>query len=357
MSRKAKVFVGMSGGVDSSVAALLLKRSGYDVVGVFMRSYNLDGCADSDARDARRTAEHIGIPFYVWDFEKEYKRNVVDYFVKSYAAGDTPNPDVVCNRDIKFGIFYQKARQLGADFIATGHYVRKKGSRLTAAKDTNKDQTYFLWTLGPEEIKHSLFPIGDYLKTEVRKIALKAKLPVANKKDSQGICFLGKVSMKDFLKTKLPTKRGVIITLDGQKIGVHEGVHFYTIGQRHGLDLKNKSRTLGQTGSINTSPHYIVQKDIHRNTLIVAEKNDNNSKIKKLKLKNINLASGKKELEVLARVRYRQALSPATVKMSTKQTATLELHAPQQFIATGQSVVFYSKEGELLGGGVINALT
>lgn len=357
MSRKLKVFVGMSGGVDSSVAALLLKRRGYEVVGVYIRSYNLDGCSDRDARDARRTAEHIGVPFYVWDFEKEYKESVVDYFVNSYASGDTPNPDVICNRDIKFGVFYKKACMLGADFIATGHYVRKKGDKLITAKDKNKDQTYFLWTLGPDEIRHALFPIGDYEKSEVRKIAQKANLPIANKKDSQGICFLGKVSMKEFLKTKLPTRRGLITTIDGQKIGTHEGAHFYTIGQRHGLNLKDKNTALGHKGSEDTSPHYVIKKDTKKNKLTVAKKGDLGFEVSSLEIKNLNLKSSQKNSEILVRLRYRQPLSLAKLKIDSNHTANVELQTPQQFVATGQSAVFYSKTGELLGGGVIHKLT
>ena len=221
--KKARlVFVGMSGGVDSSVAAYLLKKQGYDVVGVFMRCYNLDGCSERDAEDARRVAEHIGIPFYVWDFEDEYKERVVKYMVDGYRAGITPNPDVMCNREIKFGLFFKKALSMGADYVATGHYVRLRRKRISniqypisnkkkkkleignwkleIAKDPNKDQSYFLWTLNQESLAHCLFPVGDYLKPKVREIARKAKLPTADKKDSQGICFLGIIDIFEFLK-------------------------------------------------------------------------------------------------------------------------------------------------------------
>jgi tRNA-specific 2-thiouridylase len=358
MSRKKKVFVGMSGGVDSSVAALLLKRRGYDVAGVYMRSYNLDGCSDQDARDARRTAETIGISFYVWDFEKMYKENVVDYLVKGYASGITPNPDVVCNRDIKFGAFYKKAMQLGADFVATGHYVRKNKETLLAAKDTTKDQTYFLWTLNREQIQHSLFPVGDYLKTEIRDIARKAKLPVANKKDSQGICFLGKISMRDFLKTKLPDKKGAIITSSGQEIGQHQGLHLYTIGQRHGLDLKEKRKALQEAGSSVTVPHYVIEKDIKTNSLVVVEEKELKLEKKTVRLSELNLLiQPKKELKVFARLRYRQPLNPAIFKIINLKEGLLEFEEAQKFIAPGQSAVFYSEKGELLGGGIIKSVS
>ncbi len=205
-----KVFVGMSGGVDSSVAAMLLRDEGYEVVGVFMRCYNLDGCAERDAEDARRVAEHFGIPFYVWDFEEEYKQRVVDYMIEGYRAGITPNPDVMCNREIKFGLFLKKALAAGADYVATGHYVRISGTvparsrdgsaRLFEAKDKTKDQSYFLWTLTQAELVKCLFPIGDYLKSEVRAMARAKGIPTAEKKDSQGICFLGQISVDRFFE-------------------------------------------------------------------------------------------------------------------------------------------------------------
>src|SRR5580704_3854182 len=217
MSKITKtVFVGMSGGVDSSVTTLLLKKQGYNVVGVFMRCYNLDGCAERDAEDARRVAEHIGIPFYVWDFEEEYKQRVVEYMIEGYRAGITPNPDVMCNKEIKFGLFLEKALAAGADFVATGHYVKikktLKGAGLFAARDTNKDQSYFLWTLTQKQLAHCLFPIGDYIKPEVRAIARRAGLPTAAKKDSQGICFLGNINLADFLKQSIPERRGALVT-------------------------------------------------------------------------------------------------------------------------------------------------
>ncbi len=201
--KKTKVFIAMSGGVDSSVAALLLKNKGYNIVGVYMKGWSLTDCAEKDAEDARRVAGVLNIPFYVFDFEDEYKKTVVDYMVSGYASGITPNPDVICNREIKFGLFLKKAQQLGADYIATGHYVNLETefplgnsvSKLLQAKDVNKDQTYFLWTLTQEQLKHCLFPIGDYTKPQVRTLAKKYGLPTAEKPDSQGVCFVGEIDV------------------------------------------------------------------------------------------------------------------------------------------------------------------
>ncbi len=357
--QKKKVFVAMSGGVDSSVAALLLKRQGYQIVGVFMHCFNVDGCAIRDAEDARQVAEKLKIPFYVWNFRKEYKKKVVDYMVRGYRTGITPNPDVMCNKEIKFGLFLDRALKSGADYIATGHYVKiqnqnnklksKNIFKLFQAKDKNKDQSYFLWTLTQEQLKYCLFPIGDYLKSEVRQIAKKAGLITASKKDSQGICFLGKVSLGDFLKQYIPEKRGAILGTNGKKLGEHKGVYFYTIGQRHGLAISGKK------------PYYIIKKDVKSNTIIVVE-GDSNPKLyrKRIELTNINFINqqtvAKKEQRVLARVRYRQPLSRATLIYDKLLISNCHLifDTPQKFIAPGQSVVFYSNSGEMFGGGIIN---
>jgi tRNA-specific 2-thiouridylase len=396
VKRQYTVFVGMSGGVDSSVAALLLRRRGYDVVGVFLRCYNLDGCAERDAEDARRVAEHIGIPFYVWDFEEEYKKRVVEYMIEGYRSGLTPNPDVECNREIKFGLFVERARRLGADFVATGHYVRIRrtksrvkrnesrgriqrpmtlNSSLFTARDLNKDQSYFLWTLGQKELAHCLFPIGEYLKPQVRSIARKAGLPTAEKKDSQGICFLGKVPVADFLRSHIPARRGEIVTVDGHPIGVHEGAHFYTIGQRKGLDLKEKNAALGVRGRQSTKAHYVTAKDVKRNVVVVAEGEDNPALYRKeIRLRNVNFLSGSHSnilqnvgMSVWARVRYRQPLVKAELRVKryalrgrkpsrTHSSSLMTLHfgSPVRFVAAGQSAVFYTKTGEMLGGGVIS---
>lgn len=349
-----KVFVGMSGGVDSSVTAYLLKEQGYEVTGVFMRSYNIDGCQERDAEDARRVAEKIGIPFYIWDFEEEYKRLVVDYMIEGYRNGLTPNPDVMCNKEIKFGLFFKRAMEAGADYVATGHYVRKISFNLAEAKDKNKDQSYFLWTLGQNEIKHSLFPIGDYLKSEVREIARRAGLPTAEKKDSQGICFLGQVTIADFLKQYIPEQEGRVVTTEGQEIGRHSGAYFYTIGQRHGLKLDKKNQALGIQNTSVTKPHYIAAKDVETNTITVAAGDTHPALFaQEAELYNVNVeVSELSTPAVFVRVRYRQPLSPAELKKVDSGWRVI-FKNPQKFVASGQSAVFYNKEGKMLGGGII----
>ena len=370
-----KVFVGMSGGVDSSVAAFLLKKQGYSVIGIFMKCFNVDGCAERDAEDARRVAEKLKIPFYVWDFEEEYKKKVVKYMVEGYKKGITPNPDVMCNKEIKFGLFLEKALKMGADYVATGHYVNLKSQisnfksnkyKLFQAKDKNKDQSYFLWTLTQKQLKHCLFPIGDYLKSEVRQIARKAGLITAEKKDSQGICFLGKITLSDFMKQYIPEKNGSVLDISGKKIGNHKGAHFYTIGQRHGLGIGGSKK-----------PYYIVEKNVKKNIVVVAEGDDNPALYKKeIKLTDVNLMnyelgirnyelrkkSGEIKISVLARVRYRQPLAQALFIIHNS-LFKLVFAEPVKFIAPGQSAVFYlpaeasakegNKKGEMLGGGVI----
>ncbi len=394
VSKKKLVFVAMSGGVDSSVAALLLKKKGYDVIGVFMRclgsdngpSTSLDAardkslgvnCAETDAEDARRVAGKLGIPFYVWDFEEEYKKKVVDYMVDGYRRGLTPNPDVMCNKEIKFGLFLEKALKFGADYVATGHYVRikEKNGRfsLYAAKDKNKDQSYFLWTLNQEQLKHCLFPIGDYLKPEVRAIAKKAGLPTAEKKDSQGICFLGKVTLSDFLRNYLPVKKGVVLNVSGEKIGKHSGAHFYTIGQRHGLYSGDWKRT-----DEGNKPFYVSGKNVRNNTLVVAEGESDESLFREeVGLTDLNfinqITDDKLPISVFARVRYRQPLFRASLEFEKGRELKLVFDKPQKFVAAGQSAVFYvpakalttagskssssfaeaTEDMEVLGGGVI----
>ena len=388
--KKETVFVAMSGGVDSSVAAYLLKRQNYDVVGVFMRCYNIDGCAERDAEDARRVAGHLEIPFYVWDFEEEYKKRVVEYMIDGYRRGLTPNPDVECNREIKFGLFFDRARSLGADYVATGHYVRLDKSKLRhatrnnshaafsmslfVARDKNKDQSYFLWTLTQKQLAYCLFPIGEYTKPQVRAIAHRAGLPTADKKDSQGICFLGNVSVQDFLRQYLPERRGaVLLALSGaegtayRKIGEHAGAHFYTIGQRHGLgNLKH------ETGNMKHEPLYVAAKNMRTNTIVVA-KGENNPALfqKDIILRDVHSINPKmfqvsrSRFQVLARVRYRQPLMKAILVNSDKRhakkksrlhsplTVSLKFDKPVKFVAPGQSAVLYTKAGVMLGGGII----
>ena len=356
---KKRVFVAMSGGVDSSVAAALLKKKGYDVVGVHMRCWSSNGCNEVDAEDARRVAEKLNIPFYVFDFEEEYKKKVVDYMIEGYRKGITPNPDVMCNKEIKFGIFLEKALEMGADFIATGHYVRLKNSELCIAKDRNKDQSYFLWTLTRDQLKHCFFPVGDYLKSEVRKIAKKFGLNTAEKKDSQGICFVGKVTLADFLKDYIKEKRGSVLNLAGEKIGEHRGVAFYTIGQRHGLSSGNWKRS---TKSDTSQPFFVVQKDVKKNILVVSDKEEELG-VKEVRLTNVNLIDYRLRttdysLPVFVRFRYRQSLVrahllPERSEASRRITYKIILGEFQKFIAPGQSAVFYDKKGTMLGGGII----
>lgn len=356
-SRK-KVFVGLSGGVDSSVAALLLKEAGFDVFGIHIRGYNVDGCGDVDAEYARRAAESLKIPFYVWDMEKEYKKEVVDYMVKTYEMGLTPNPDVMCNKEIKFGLFLKRALEAGAHYIATGHYVKisrddeGKIYKLFEAADENKDQSYFLWTLGSRELKHCLFPLGDLIKPEVREIARKAGLPTADKKDSQGVCFLGKIGMEGFLKQYISETPGEIITVEGKIIGSHRGLSFYTIGQRH-LGLKDIHGS--QKNGIDTEPIYVADKDFVNNRLIVAEGDNNPALFKNdVILREANytdkeIRSGEK---IKVRVRYRQPLCEA-VFWKEDDKVKIVFDKPQKFVAPGQSAVIYGFNGECFGGGVI----
>ena len=364
-SKSSTVFVGMSGGVDSSVAALLLKKRGHRVVGIFMRSYNIDGCAERDAEDARRVAERIGIPFYVWDFEEEYMQRVVQYMIEGYRTGITPNPDVMCNREIKFGLFLEKALAMGADYVATGHYVtlRNMGAgakarlALFAAEDTNKDQSYFLWTLTQAQLARSLFPIGSHKKPEVREIPRRAGLPTAEKKDSQGICFLGQVSISDFLRNYIPEQRGAILTTRGERIGEHKGAFFYTIGQRH-LDADFTFPKTGATGiPAARKPFYVAAKDVAANTIIVAEGGDDPALFRtEVRLVQVNFIGGKEyEGRVMARVRYRQPLAEAMLRSIGEGCHLLSFASPQKFVAEGQSAVFYGPKGEMLGGGVIAA--
>ena len=318
---KRKVIVGMSGGVDSSVAVALLKQEGYEVTGVFMKNW-----ADprypcpwqEDRQDAMRVAAILDIPFETWDFSKEYRESVVEYMIREYRMGRTPNPDVMCNSRIKFGAFLQYALKAGADFIATGHYVRLmrksqtnskskiRNSKLVVAKDLNKDQSYFLWTLTQEQLAHSLFPIGDYTKPEVRALAKKFGLPTAEKPDSQGVCFIGEIDVAAFLRDHIPSRRGAVLTASGKKIGEHDGAEFYTIGQRHGI---------GVGGGI---PFYVAGKDIEMNTLMVAKgPNDNALFSKKLTVESINWISGETPIfpfRCEARIRYRQPLQRASIR-------------------------------------------
>ena len=354
-NKNKRVFVAMSGGVDSSVAAALLKEQGYDVTGVFMKNWSDSRFFKDktmcpwaqDQEDARKAAAVLGIPFYTFDFEKEYRKQVVDYMVAGYRSGITPNPDVMCNREIKFGLFLEKALAMGADYIATGHYARVRESKifeLLAGADPNKDQSYFLWTLTQEQLTRTLFPIGGYTKPEVREMARKFGLPNAEKKDSQGLCFMGDVDVFEFLKSEIPAHKGKIITTKGKEIGEHEGVEFYTIGQRHGIGSPG--------GGI---IYYVVGKDAENNILYVGEGEQDEKLYKnELVVSDSHWISGEEPnlpLRCQARIRYRQPLQSCEIKCIENQKH-VSFDSPQRAITPGQSIVFYDGD-VVLGGGVI----
>jgi tRNA-specific 2-thiouridylase len=354
---KGKVFVGLSGGVDSSVAAAILQKQGYDVTGVFIKVWSPDWlpCTWKDERrDAMKVAAHLGIPFLTFDFEKEYKDGVVDYMIDEYKDGRVPNPDVMCNKEIKFGAFLNKSINMGADKVATGHYVQiinsnnkgKKSTRLLKGVDDNKDQSYFLWTLKQEQLKNCLFPIGEYKKQDVRKKAKVFGLPTANKKDSQGICFVGKIDMKDFLKHYIKEEKGDVLNGDGETIGHHDGSFFYTIGQRHGFIIDKKSTE--------DKPYYVVDKDISKNTIVVSNVDKKQSFAKKsIRLTNTSWTSDIPEDKdsYEAKIRYRQDMQKCNIKINNK-VVVVEFKETQ-IVASGQSLVLYDGD-ECLGGGIIS---
>jgi len=397
------VYMAMSGGVDSSVAAALLKKQGYDVTGVFMRpwqpslrAYELTslqaGCLwQKDREDAMRVAAKIGIPLLTWDFSKEYKREVTDYMIREYRSGRTPNPDVMCNRRIKFGVFLDKALKAGADYIATGHYVRLmrksqntkpksqtnskfknkfenlnienslkiENCKLKIAKDKNKDQSYFLWTLTQKQLKYCLFPVGDYTKPEIRKMAKKFGLSTAGKKDSQGVCFIGPLDMKNFLQKYIKPKKGKIFDMDKNFLGEHDGVYYYTIGQRHGLDIKDGK-----------GPYYVVDKDIKKNIIYVSNQLPTkptlrsaprpfgvgaNHQRQEVAITDVSWIGEQPKLpaRIEVKIRYRSESIPAVINLRNSAYRLISLPAYQlKSVTPGQSAVFY-KGKEMLGGGII----
>ena len=344
------VYVGMSGGVDSSVSALLLKEQGYNVVGVYMKNWSRDlpgmKCPwAEDLADAKRVAVKLGIPFEVWDFEEAYRQKVVEYMLREFRKGNTPNPDIMCNQDIKFKLFFEKAMERGADFIATGHYARTDGLALLRAVDENKDQTYFLYRISKEALEHTLFPIGNMLKPEVKKIAAENGLHNAYKKESMGVCFVGEVGMKDFLKEYIDIQPGEIREIETEKVlGYHEGAFFYTIGQRHGLYLS------GSAGEVNDGlPYYVVKKDLENNIVYVSKNlNDQHIWTKELELKDVLIRTGSVPDSITVRLRHRAPLIPAKFD-GKKITLDTEIKRP----ASGQSVVFYDDK-TCIGGGIIS---
>ncbi len=357
---KKSIIVGMSGGVDSSVAAALLVRQGHRVTGAFMKNWSdtkdpLTGaCAwRAERRDAESVAAKLGVPFLTFDFEKEYREAVVGYLFREYQAGRTPNPDVLCNKAVKFDLFLKRALEAGADLIATGHYARigapaRRGGayKLLAGVDPNKDQSYFLHQLDQAQLSRTLFPVGGLLKPEVRRLAREFGLPTADKKDSQGICFIGKVDLKTFLERGIVRRPGPIVTVDGRVIGRHQGMAPFTIGQRHGLDLGGGE------------PYFVVAKDPRRNAVIVARGGGHPELFARaLEAEEPHWIAGKPPklpLRCRARIRYRQPLQSAVVSAPEPGRLLVRFAKPQRAVTPGQFVVFYDKE-VCLGGAVIAA--
>lgn len=353
-----RVVVGMSGGVDSSVAALLLKRQGYDVIGIFMKNWDdtdeFGYCtAEEDAEDVRRVCDQIGIPYYTVNFEKEYYDKVFTYFLDEYRKGRTPNPDVMCNREIKFGDFLRKALALGADYLATGHYARvEKGAdgrfRLLRGVDANKDQTYFLNALTQEQLSRAMFPLGGMTKAEVRRIAAEAGLATAAKKDSTGICFIGERNFREFLSRYLPAQPGEMRTPEGEYKGRHHGLMYYTLGQRQGL---------GIGGSGSGEPWFVADKDVERNILYVVQGADHPALFAEaLTASDVSWISGVAPagpLRCTAKFRYRQPDQGVTVEPADGGAWRVTFDRPQKAVTPGQAVVFYDGE-ECLGGGIID---
>ncbi len=288
----------------------------------------------------------LDIPFLFLDFEQEYKQGVVDKMITEYKANRTPNPDVLCNREIKFGAFWNAAEKMGVDFIATGHYARIEGEDLKEGKDREKDQSYFLWTLTPEDLEHTLFPVGNMEKPAVRALAQKYHLPVAEKKDSQGICFLGEVSMEEFLSHYVNSKPGRVLNTDGETIGRHEGLIYYTIGERRGFEVTKKSASSG--------PFYVLAKDVETNTLLVS---DEEAEIKEYSpdrviLKNVNWIHEPEVAELTARIRYRGEKLPITLILEGKKLVA-QFKEPVRGLSLGQSIVFYDGD-RCLGGAIMD---
>ncbi len=402
--KKQIVFVGLSGGVDSAVSAALLQKGGYEVVGVFIKTWHpefIECNEEAERLDAMRVAAHLDIPYLTFDFEDVYKNEVADYMIREYRAGRTPNPDVMCNKEVKFGAFLKKAISMGADFVATGHYAQNKVQNkknkkqmlfhashsilntadralvanaeestsffLAKGVDPSKDQSYFLWTLNQEQLSKIIFPIGHLKKTEVRTRAKKFKLPVAEKHDSQGICFLGAIDLKEFLKHYIKPKKGKVFDIKGNEIGYHNGAVFYTLGERHGFVITEKSPSDGA--------YYVIEKDVKNNVLIVSQDkkillshvshsvlktsdraldaNDAESTSFCLALENVNWINktGEENKKYTAQIRYHGEFLPCKIKIKEKGEFEIIFEKPV-LVAAGQSCVLYDKD-VCLGGGVV----
>ena len=353
------VMVGVSGGVDSSVAALLLQQSGQRIAGLFMQNWDDDGSgecrAEDDRRDAVAVCGQLGIPFFARNFAQEYWSGVFEHFLAEYRAGRTPNPDVLCNREIKFRTFLDEAHALGAERIATGHYARvteRDGLfRLLRAHDANKDQTYFLHALGQEALTSTLFPIGELPKAQVREIAQEAGFSVHGKKDSTGICFIGERDFREFLGRYIPAQPGPIIDMEGEILGEHAGVFYYTLGQREGLHL-------GGVKGRAQAPWFVVGKEVSGNILYVDQGHNSPYLLShKLRASQASFTAGAApatQFACTAKTRYRQTDEPCQVVMQADGQLEVEFASPQRAVTPGQSVVFYNGE-ECLGGAVIDA--
>ncbi|MBA3789103.1 tRNA 2-thiouridine(34) synthase MnmA [Patescibacteria group bacterium] len=352
--KNARIFVGLSGGVDSAVSAALLQKTGAAITGVFIKGWyppDMPCTWADDRRDAMRVAAFLRIPFYTLDASVEYKKGVIDYLIGEYAQGRTPNPDIMCNREVKFGAYYSFARSKRVDFIATGHYARvaprelqhataPSPSRLLRGINDTKDQSYFLWAVPKETIDHTLFPLGEFKKERVRELAKEYKLPVAEKKDSQGICFLGSISVDDFLRQELSPEDGKAIDAEGKEVGIHEGAVLYTLGQR--LSLKNAPE----------GPWYVLKKDMHENMLTVGSTADVPAITQNIHLTQTNWFSDTSIENEILQAQYRYH-GPTILGTLNKARDIFTLNEPLlQPIAGGQSLVLY-REDECLGGGII----
>lgn len=352
MSKAQTVFVGLSGGVDSSVAALRLKKQGYTVVGVFIKVWHPDFMVcnwEAERLDAMRVAAHLEIPFLTCDAEATYRDEVAHYFISEYKAGRTPNPDVLCNKEVKFGAFMRFTKERGADFIATGHYVKRIKTtgvaELHRGIDGNKDQSYFLWSLTQDQLDFALFPVGDTEKETIRLEASKAGIPTATKKDSQGVCFLGHIDIPEFLSHYIDLKSGDVLNEQGDVIGSHQGALVYTLGQRHGFTLNNKDTA--------RKHHYVVARDIDNNTLTVSEERKVTKQNDAVALTNTILRSPLVVADIVeAQFRYRQVPFKVTLMEQGSDTLTLNINEPTEQPASGQSCVLY-RGSHCIGGGII----
>jgi tRNA-uridine 2-sulfurtransferase len=342
-----KVYIGMSGGVDSSVSAALLQQQGYDVTGVYMKNWSQDlpgfECPwKEDYQDAKRVAVQLGIDFKMYDFETEYRQKVVDYMIAEYKAGRTPNPDIMCNQEVKFRLFLETALDDGAEMIATGHYARTKAGQLLMGADSDKDQSYFLYRVNEEALRKTLFPIGAFKKSTVREKAKELGLVTADKKDSQGICFVGKVGIREFLEQYVTTEKGAIVDREGRVLGEHDGAIYYTIGQRHGLNVG---------GGL---PYYVIGKDMSKNEVYVTtDLNDENLWKQSLTMTDLHWINKFSDYQQIyqARTRYR---APLVVCQLEQREDFMEVHLKHQVraVTPGQSAVIYDGE-RVVGGGIV----